>query len=73
MNQVDSLHDGWSLRIAPDGFHEGVPLHVREAMPIPATVPGTVHTDLLGAGLIPDPYVDQHELTLDWIGKTTWV
>jgi len=73
MNQVDSLHDGWSLRIAPDGFQEGVPLHVREAMPIPATVPGTVHTDLLGAGLIPDPYVDQNELTLDWIGKTTWV
>jgi beta-mannosidase len=37
-----------------------------------ATVPGTVHTDLLAAGLIPDPYLDANEAALQWIGRTSW-
>jgi beta-mannosidase len=31
-----------------------------------------VHTDLLAAGLIPDPYLDDNELALAWIGRTDW-
>jgi beta-mannosidase len=66
------LSDGWVLRLAePDA--PAVPATVRAALPIPATVPGTVHTDLLAAGLIPDPYLDRNELTLDWIGRVAWV
>ncbi len=40
---------------------------------IPATVPGCVHTDLLSAGLIPDPYLDRDEQAVQWIGLTDWV
>ena len=40
---------------------------------MPATVPGCVHTDLLDAGLIPDPYLDDNERALAWIGRTDWV
>lgn len=39
---------------------------------IPATVPGVVHTDLLAAGLIPDPYIDDNESALAWIGHSDW-
>ncbi len=39
---------------------------------VAATVPGCVHTDLLDAGLIPDPYLDEHEAELSWIGRTSW-
>ncbi|WP_433121475.1 glycoside hydrolase family 2 protein [Micromonospora sp. CA-246542] len=39
---------------------------------VPATVPGCVHTDLLDAGLIPDPYLDDNELSLAWIGRSDW-
>ena len=35
---------------------------------MPATVPGSVHTDLLAAGCIPDPYLDDNERLLAWIG-----
>jgi beta-mannosidase len=66
------LGDGWQLRLAHAG-DPAVPAHVRAALPIPATVPGTVHTDLLAAGLITDPYLDENELTLDWIGRVSWV
>ena len=59
------LHSGWTLRAAgPAPLGDG---------PVPATVPGCVHTDLLAAGLIPDPYLDDNELGLAWIGRTSWV
>jgi beta-mannosidase len=48
-----------------------VPREVRRAV-IPATVPGSVHTDLLAAGLIADPYLDDNESLLAWIGLTDW-
>ena len=63
---------GWSLRLA-DPADQSVPEPVRSALPIPATVPGTVHTDLLAAGLIPDPYLDENEAALTWIGHAAWV
>ena len=52
------LHDGWSL-VSPQAT-------------VPATVPGCVHTDLLAAGLIPDPYLDDNEERLAWIGRAEW-
>ncbi|MFQ5536515.1 MAG: glycoside hydrolase family 2 protein [Gemmatimonadota bacterium] len=39
---------------------------------IPATVPGTVHTDLLAAGLIPDPFAGTAEPDLQWIERRDW-
>jgi beta-galactosidase/beta-glucuronidase len=32
-----------------------------------------VHTDLLAAGLIPDPYLDENEEKVAWIGRSDWV
>jgi len=60
------LDSGWSLRAsagpAPEGFDADVA----------ATVPGCVHTDLLAAGLIPDPFLDDNESALAWIGLVDW-
>ncbi|MHA4819842.1 glycoside hydrolase family 2 protein [Streptomyces aculeolatus] len=58
-----TLHDGWTLTAAT-GEH---PLRQ-----VPATVPGCVHTDLLAAGLIEDPYLEDNELRQRWIGRTDW-
>ncbi|XTZ13331.1 glycoside hydrolase family 2 protein [Micromonospora echinospora] len=63
------LHDGWTLRALPA---PGVPADIA-GRAIPATVPGCVHTDLLAADLIPDPYLDDNETRLAWIGRTDWV
>lgn len=38
----------------------------------PATIPGTVHTDLLANKLIPDPYYRDNESKLQWIDKADW-
>lgn len=57
---------GWTLRAsagpAPEGFADAVT----------AAVPGCVHTDLLAAGLIPDPFLDDNESALAWIGLVDW-
>src|ERR1041384_2001652 len=38
----------------------------------PATVPGSVHTDLLANKLIGDPFYRDNEQKQQWIGKTDW-
>ncbi|AQZ60258.1 Beta-mannosidase [[Actinomadura] parvosata subsp. kistnae] len=53
------LHSGWILSSERTGE-------------IPASVPGCVHTDLLAAGAIGDPYLDDNEHRLAWIGRTDW-
>lgn len=39
---------------------------------LPATVPGTVHTDLLANKIIEDPYFRDNEKNLQWIEKEDW-
>src|SRR6266853_3069842 len=55
-----SLQSGWQFReIGKDKWY-------------PASVPGCVHTDLLGNKLIDDPFYRDNEQKLQWIGKTDW-
>ncbi|PMC75941.1 glycoside hydrolase family 2 protein [Brachybacterium sp. UMB0905] len=56
------LDSGWSISIT-DG---PAPFEVQD---LPAEVPGTLITDLLAAGLIDDPYVDDNEHALSWTGE----
>ncbi|TDC49189.1 glycoside hydrolase family 2 protein [Jiangella ureilytica] len=62
-----ALHDGWSVRAAGGPVPAAV-----TGRSVPAVVPGCVHTDLLAAGLIPDPYLDDHEHLVAWIGRCDW-
>ena len=61
------LHSGWTVRAAGGAVPRGV-----GDTPVPATVPGTVHTDLLAAGRIPDPYLGTHETDLSWFHRSAW-
>ena len=61
MLQATPLTDGWTLR-HPEGT----------AAALPAAVPGCVHTDLLAAGLIPDPFLGRNEAEVAWVGRRDW-
>ncbi len=63
-----AISQGWTLGLEQDQRHPAPHLPAS----IPAQVPGCVHTDLLAAGLIPDPYLDENELALEWIGLGRW-
>ncbi|MET0359018.1 MAG: glycoside hydrolase family 2 protein, partial [Pararhizobium sp.] len=36
-------------------------------------VPGDVHSALLAAGIIPDPYVGRNEADVQWVAEQDWV
>jgi beta-mannosidase len=57
---VLNLSDSWEFRQSGSGQW------------YPATVPGTVHTDLLANQLIEDPFYRNNEKKLQWIDKTDW-
>ncbi|MBT8398433.1 MAG: hypothetical protein KJN92_15775, partial [Gemmatimonadetes bacterium] len=72
--EVHELVDGWEFRRTDATAGTGLPTELAETLSgwIPATVPGTVHTDLLGAELIPDPFWRDNEMVLQWIGEEDW-
>ncbi|WP_305788690.1 glycoside hydrolase family 2 protein [Symbioplanes lichenis] len=39
---------------------------------LPATVPGCVHTDLLSAGRLVDPFLGENEKAVAWVGRRDW-
>ena len=64
-----TLATGWSGRLTSPATDGADP---RTADGFPATVPGSVHSDLLAAGLIPDPFDGDNEHSLRWIGDSDW-
>ncbi|MCA9893589.1 MAG: glycoside hydrolase family 2 protein [Anaerolineae bacterium] len=57
---IQSLNGSWRLnQTETDTFYA-------------ATVPGCVHTDLLAAGAIPDPFYRDNERLQSWIGEADW-
>ena len=55
-----SLSDAWQLRqVGSDEW-------------LPAQVPGGVHTDLMAAGRIADPFLGDEELRVQWVAERDW-
>ena len=59
-DNVINLNSGWKFRKTGD------------TMWLPANVPGTIHTDLLGNEIIPDPFYGANEKKLQWIDSCNW-
>lgn len=54
-------------------LNKGWKLHLENGKSIEASVPGLVHTDLLNANLIPDPFFGFNEDSIQWIGNRQWL
>ncbi len=72
--RTESIHDAWTVTALPATVPDEAPAPARAAIAgrVPAQVPGGVHTDLLTAGIIPDPYLDANETTLRWMFGVDW-
>lgn len=74
------LHSGWTVRRTAGpalddtlpGLSDGVPEADRLTNGFAASVPGCIHTDLLAAGLIPDPFAADNELRVQWVAQSDW-
>ena len=65
MTQIN-LDGTWAFRAIAAGG-EAAPPDKQVTRWMSGEVPGTVHTDLLRAGIIPDPFLGAHELDVQWI------
>ncbi|WLA07528.1 glycoside hydrolase family 2 protein [Xanthomonas translucens] len=64
------LQQGWQVRLAPGEAHaKDFP---KAAQWLPAQVPGTVQTDLIAAGVVPDPFYRDNEAKIQWAGLSDW-
>jgi len=73
MNKRFYLNNNWKFKITNYPVDQvTIPLK-RINKWIPAIVPGTIHTDLLKAGLIEDPFKERNEYKLEWISKSNCV
>ncbi|MFP4222622.1 MAG: glycosyl hydrolase 2 galactose-binding domain-containing protein [Phycisphaeraceae bacterium] len=66
---TQTLHENWTVRPAGEPGQVPAPLRGRT---LPASVPGCIHTDLLAADLLEDPYLGYHELEQFWVGRAEW-
>ena len=60
----DNLNGNWILRRADDESSDKA---------IAFSIPGDVHSALLDADKIPDPYYRDNELAVDWVNQSNWI
>lgn len=75
MRTIQTLHSEWEFRLLKENISNLIPKVIRKELDkwIPAEVPGTVHTDLIRAKLIPDPYFSDNENLIQWVTEMDWV
>jgi len=60
-------------RLSLNGPWQAAQADAVETESIRATVPGCIHTDLLAAGKIADPFFRDNEQGVQWVSEKTWV
>jgi beta-mannosidase len=71
MLDASALPLPWTVRALTASGGAAVPPEVAGTS-FAARVPGCVHTDLMAAGVLPDPYLDANEDAVAWVGRTDW-
>jgi beta-mannosidase len=71
--QLLDLNGSWSFKAR--NANDMLPATVNKKITswMPAIVPGTVHTDLLAIGMIPDPFFRMNENDVQWVDSLQWV
>jgi len=69
------LHDKWKVKLGNESADRITNEFNIAAVQdwFPASVPGTIHTDLLNANKIKDPFFSDNEKSLKWIAESNWV
>ncbi len=72
MSKKFYLHDNWSVKLTGKPLQDKTVPWKKLKNWIPSEVPGTIHTDLLNAGLIDNPFKERNEYNYNWISKSGW-
>jgi beta-mannosidase len=73
LQQKYFLHDNWKFSLLKkDELKKTTKGTLKSGQWFNASVPGTIHTDLLAQDLIPEPFYSDNEDKLQWIGELDW-
>ena len=69
------LNRNWTFSLAKSAYSKDAIANnkIKSGKKFPATVPGTIHTDLLSNKLIDDPFYSDNELKMGWIAECDWI
>ena len=69
------LNNNWNFSLSKNFNPNKVSIdkRLKSSKEFPATVPGTIHTDLLNNKIIDDPFYSDNELRMDWIPECDWL
>ena len=70
-----SLNGSWNFKGFGEKSGEELGAHLTDYSAdgwLPASVPGTVHLDLMANNVIPDPFKDLNEKKVQWVSDTEW-
>lgn len=71
---ICELNKNWTFSLAKSSSFEAVAnKNISPGKQFAATIPGTIHTDLLNNKLIDDPFYSNNELKMDWISQCDWI
>lgn len=75
MVAIHELNKNWTFSLAEssNSIKSITNKKIKLGKQFAATVPGTIHTDLLDNKLIDDPFFSDNELKMDWITKCDWI
>ncbi|NWJ45743.1 MAG: glycoside hydrolase family 2 protein [Chloroflexi bacterium] len=72
MKEFLTLSAGWQFKQRDQSMQLEEDFNLLEGWN-PTSVPGCIHTDLLGADLIPDPFYGMNEQEVQWVGESDWL
>jgi beta-mannosidase len=69
------LNKNWTFSLAKSSYSiKGIEnKKLKSGTQFAATVPGTIHTDLLNNKLIEDPFYSDNELKMGWVSECDWI
>jgi beta-mannosidase len=69
------LNNNWYFSLSKNlnSKIETIDKRLKSSKQFPATVPGTIYTDLLNNKIIDDPFYSDNELRMDWIPECDWL
>jgi beta-mannosidase len=75
LSEKFDLNKKWTFSLAKSSYsYEAIAnKNIKSGERFAATVPGTIHTDLLNNNLIDDPFYSDNELKMKWISECDWL
>jgi beta-mannosidase len=73
LSRIETLAEHWQWKQRPEGRESHLNVLADDNGWTGTSVPTEILKDLLQSGTIEDPFIDQHEKNVQWVGEVDWL